>query len=111
MAVSTAAASRTDWALSKLPKSNPEMAQVLNLNLFSCGFLLLSWKNCLLQWRLDNEWDRGFEKGNLALYGEPEMGNFELVNLIKENEEKDGEEYERFTITMVPSFVCVFFFF
>lgn len=39
------------------------------------------------------------------------MGNFELVNLIKENEEKDGEEDERFTITMVPSFVCFFFFF
>lgn len=39
------------------------------------------------------------------------MGNFELVNLIKENEEKDGEEDERFTITMVPYFVSVFFFF
>lgn len=38
------------------------------------------------------------------------MGNFELVNLIKENEEKDGEEDERFTITMVPSFVCIYFF-
>lgn len=38
------------------------------------------------------------------------MGNFELVNLIKENEEKDGEEDERFTITMVPYFVSVFFF-
>lgn len=98
MAVKTAAASKTDWALSKLPKSNPEIAQDLKSNLFPGGVPLFPKKNWFLKFKLGRDEENeqfieeteDFEKRVLGFSENSVMGDFELVNLMRECEEDGG---------------------
>jgi hypothetical protein len=98
MAVKTAAASKTDWTLSKFPKSNPGIAQDLKSNLFPGGAPLFPNKNWLLKFKLrcDEENEQfikegeDFEKRVLGFSENSVMVDFELVNLMREWEEDGG---------------------
>ena len=98
MVVKTAHASKIDWTLSKFPKSNLGIAQDLKSNLFLGGAPLFPKKNCFLKFKLrcdeENkqfiEERKDFEKRILDFSENYVMGDFELVNLMREWEEDGG---------------------
>jgi hypothetical protein len=84
--------------LSKFPKSNPRIAQDLKSNLFPGGAPLFPEKNWFLKFKLrcdeENkhfiEERENFEKRILGFSENSVMGDFELVNLMREWEEDGG---------------------
>ena len=98
MVFKTAPASKTDWTLSKFPKSNPRTAQDPKSNLFPGGAPVFPKKNWFLKFKLkcDEENQQfieeieDFDKRILDFSENFVMGDFELVNLMREWEEDGG---------------------